>query len=65
MKFYCEVINRDTRETIKSYPNIEATDWYYARHMVAQMFRNEFPRPYPDNMSINLNWFVDSIEMEE
>lgn len=57
-KFYCEVIRRDTRETIKSYPDIEATDWYYARHKVAQMFREAFPSPYPP-------WFVDSIEIEE
>jgi hypothetical protein len=51
----CIVIARSTKETIKEY-KVKARDWYYARHMAANLFRSEHPEETRD-------WCVDSCEI--
>ena len=58
-KFLCIIITRDTRETIAEYNDIEAEDWYYARHKAAALYRKDNPDKSDDK-----NWAVDSLELD-
>jgi hypothetical protein len=49
------VIERETNKTLKEYPVIEAQDWYYARHIAADLFLKETGMQY--------GWYVDSLEL--
>ena len=55
MKHLVIIIDRDTRKTLAEY-EIEAADFYYARHIGCDKFRKE----HPDAK----NFAADSIELE-
>jgi len=57
-KFLCIVIERSTKKQIGEEMIVEAADWYYARHMAANKFRNEIDPPK------ELDWCVDSLELD-
>ncbi len=54
-KFLCLIIDRTTNQTLKEYPEIEARDWYYARHIAADLYIKE--------TGIRDGWYVDSLEL--
>jgi hypothetical protein len=56
-KFLCIVIERHSKKQLMEY-TITADDWYYARHMAANKFRNEIDPPK------ELDWCVDSLELD-
>lgn len=58
--FMCLILDRNTREEIACYPDIKASDWYYARHIAADRFKSETP----SNKHV-ADWYVDSLEVEE
>lgn len=57
--FLCVVINRNTKETLKEYPNVVAENFYYARHKVAKIFEKE------EVELAQQDWCVDSLEIDE
>lgn len=55
-KFFCQVYDGKTKEVLAEYSGVEAIDWYYARHIVAQRFEREKP------WMKHSDWYVDSCE---
>lgn len=60
-RFYCIIIDRSTAKELAEY-EVDALDWYYARHKAAQKYRDE-NRNKPGYDSDG--WYVDSLELEE
>lgn len=59
-KFLCLAIDRKTQKTLFE-TEVEASDWYYARHLAAAEFeRAEICKNLPIG-----SWYIDSIELEE
>lgn len=52
-KHFCLVILRRHTEIVLAEYEVEAADWYYARHQAANLFRKEYPDEKRD-------WCVDS-----
>jgi hypothetical protein len=59
MKFLCVVHERISKATLAEY-EIEAADWYYARHMAAAKYRADVSAKKTEE-----DWCVDSLELEE
>lgn len=57
-KHLCIVIGRHSKKQLAEY-TIEAADWYYARHMAANKFRDEIDPPE------DLDWCVDSLKLDD
>ena len=57
-KFYCIVIDRETKKELAEY-TVEAEDWYYARHIAADKFKEDSPEA-----SIG-SYYVDSLDIDE
>lgn len=59
----CVVIDRITRKELASY-EVEAADWYYARHIARQKFETEIQFiPSMRNLVKDKDWCVDSCEL--
>ena len=56
-KFLCSIQDRKTGEVF-AYYEIEAADWYYARHQAADKFSAEHL-----DLSLTKNWYADSVEI--
>ncbi len=54
----CIVIDRHTKEQIGDEQIIVADDWYYARHIMANRFREANPDEKRD-------WCVDSLKLDD
>ena len=56
-KHLCIIIDRATREGLAEY-EVEAADWYYARHLAAELFKRNFP-------DVKNDWCVDSLILSD
>jgi hypothetical protein len=57
-KHLCIVIERHSKKGLAEY-TIEAADWYYARNIAVNKFREEHNPPK------DLDWCVDSMKLDE
>lgn len=57
IKFLCLIIDRDTKKTLREYPEIFADGWYSVRRKAANLYAEEIG-------SWTGNWYVDSLELD-